>query len=1718
MAASPPTSPGNGPQRPMSAFFNPRSTSRMSMSSKHGGGSRASDEESKTSVKVAIRVRPPLKPTDPGFELTPQRFQRSMVQVTSPTSLVVDAPQGKKLFVFDKVFGEEVNQEGVWEYVSGSVDAFVQGYNVSVMAYGQSGAGKSFTMGTSGAAEQSDRNLMGVIPRAAGALFEKLSGPPSLTRGSSGIRTPTRYSTNSIHTLQSISKAGTEKNWQLRATYVEIYNEQLRDLLLSENIPHGDRGAVMIREDAKGRILLTGLNQVTINSMDDLLAALNFGSTIRQTDSTAINAKSSRSHAVFSLNLVQRKNKGPTAQEKRFSMPLDSAPPENWVTIDSKLHFVDLAGSERLKNTGASGERAKEGISINAGLASLGKVISQLSSRQSGSHVSYRDSKVTRLLQDSIGGNAITYMIACVTPAEFHLSETLNTVQYAQRARAIQSKPKIQLTSDEADKQALIDRLRAEISFLREQIRNTERGDRNGGSAQEIKERQNEREIELQNHLLDIQENYSALSQRHAKLISEISKARDTDSESGETPILNGAIGNSAVERLKRSNSFAEAAEQVVLEYEKTIQSLETSLSNTRSSLATTESSLLERETKCAYVETFNQQLQARIRKLVDRESSTEQYLHDLETRLDGQNSGDEKNSAIVIELRKEMSRMRDNEASCEEYISNLEEKLAEADQDMELMQREINRLEHVVERQLSLGKLDSLLYEFDRLQSNGNAPNDIPMTNGHSKARILTNDSGFAPELSLKEAIQTPIPESDEEDWEHLQQETPKASKIQAEPNTEAISQSTVVSDKLDVVTKELIDLRIEHEATVNGYDLLSAKYEEALQTLADLQDAIDESRRPTSISSIGSFRMGGHPSFLADARVKGLKIGGQSSSPSLSSELSLAGQLPTPTDSNGTEEFEGANNSRDVTEVSREDPSLVLSEELLNERRSANEQEMHTLHEKYVQLQEQHLGTLDLVEELKAEVQKAKMNSPTSGTAPVIRRKSSQNVMTSIDRAHRSLASLSNMAAENLSDKPDTLQAFDLNLNTAMHELHQRSERIQSLEAELSSVKKEMESKMMLISGLARERTSMKTSSPMDISVVSSMQDQILRSQNEIKMLHETYATKEQELMSTITSLRETLASHPRDLDSVTPDTSARSSVMDGQHLSKGSSEKPDSVEQSSKLQKELVRLESKHQTALDSMQASEKKLLATIAQLEASLATAQNSHSEKSAEYDAQAANMAASVAGFERERGMHAETVKSLSRDVDNHKVVIKSNEETIKSLEDSYANAQRELGEARRFRQQTQEQLDHHRTQISWLEQKVEEHQSDVEFHKHDLKSLHKSHSRELDEARSSALLQAAADAEARFTEVSASHEAAINQLNEASEARKKELQAHITELESALASHKQDLAERGSVIDHLKQEQERIGAAKAGASEDLIGMKAKLAAAEGAKFNADTSLSKAQAAIDELTQAKQKLTMELEDVREKEQRASRLVEELEGQLNSTFEDTRITSGRLSTLQSTHDTELSEARAAAIKAQEEVEMLTRRLESSERGSTILQMDGSNDGTTAGLRKSASVVSLPSPPPAIPLPPLPTNGNSANSPPSTSYATRDIQGGYGNRDPQAALIAEEQEARIRTIEKHLYAEKQLTATLEDALVDLETSSNKFKADMEGWKQKARSYEEELANLTKERNSNRMSLQAVEEERSARREAEAARAHLEERMAAINKKKKKSGFNCF
>ncbi|KAG9243893.1 putative chromosome-associated kinesin KIF4B [Calycina marina] len=1731
MAATPPGSPLSLPPRPASAIMRPlpRTNSRMSTTSKAGGRSRASDEDGKTSVRVAVRVRPPLKSTDPGFELIPQRFQRSMVQVTSPTGLSIDSPQGKKLFVFDRVFSEEVNQEGIWDYLADSTSSFVQGYNVSMLAYGQSGAGKSYTMGTSGPSEQGDLDVMGVIPRAATALFEKLEGPrPTNNRNSmSGLRAPARYSANPTGMSKPV-----EKSWTLKATYVEIYNEQLRDLLVPDHVPQHERGAVTIREDVKGHILLTGLHQVDINSVDDLMAALNLGSSIRQTDATAINAKSSRSHAVFSLNLIQRKTQSSTRAEKRFSVPLEAmSGTDAMVTVDSKLHFVDLAGSERLKNTGAQGDRAKEGISINAGLASLGKVISQLSSRQAGSHVSYRDSKLTRLLQDSLGGNAITYMIACVTPAEFHLSETLNTVQYAQRARAIQSKPRIQQTSDDSDKVAMIERLKAEVAFLRDQIRSTEHGsggerNRIGHTTTERSERQNEREVELQNQLLDTQENYTTLSQRHAKLISEMAKARD--GELSDNQAFENTLGDSATERLKRSNSFAEAVEQVVLEYEKTIQSLEQSLSSTRSNLSNIETILLEKETNCAYVETVNQQLQARLQKLVDRESTTEHYLHDLEAKLDGHTSGEEKNSAIVMELRKEITRVRENEATCEDYISTLEERLAEADQDSELMQREIDRLEHVVERQWSLGKLDNLLYELDHIQQGGNnfdAKSAIASEKRtaleHSRQQSLASKRGTQDIImeaedeeshlsdgnNSKRGNQDIIMEAEDEESHlpdgnnskrsELEGPVDNGEPIDGEPlsevattvHSQAPAQSKFVEDKLENVTQELLGLKMEHEATITELDTLSAKYEEAMLRMAELQDAVDESRYPTknrdsllSMSSPTTYTLTKPTSFLADARVNELREGKQySSSRSLSLELSSAGELPGTMETSDAEAAIKESESGDVAEEDAGDDTIAVEVESLRRLAAEKEQAQQLLTAKYAELEEEHEKALDLVEELKSDIARAKMNESSSPTTSFLRRKSSQNVMV-IDRAHRAFATLRNIASESFENNPDVMANFELNLNAAMHELHTRSERVQKLEADITAVKKEMETKAQIISGLTRERSSLKAS-PMDISV-------LMQSQTQMKLLQDAHAARERELQAEVEGLRASVTSH----------VDAKNGNLALSEELKGIQDK-----KISDLETELTDWQGRHQAALTSMQTSEQHLVGKIAQLEEQLST------------------MTSQAFGVE--------TIDSLQREIEEHKAAVVTNTSRVVELEHAYASTREQLDEVTKARDHATSQADHHKSIVSRLEQQIVEHGNVVKMHQEDMNLLRDNHAKEIEQFRSSFH----AGQQAHLATITSAHQESITTLeDELLEARDEltkvatqvafalgvdvstvKLQERISDIladQQALSQEQKKSSEMGKHVIELSAINDKL-------MQELEAVKAEvtnllLQTADGAKNKTEhTTISEQLAA----------LKMYTDNLEEKNKKNSRMIEELEDQLASNFDQHQHANNRLSTLQTQRDAALSDAKAAHVTVQGELEAIREEYASLQAKLIEVQGEPIVNGTQRsnsqnGLRKTASVSSMPSPPPSMPLPPIPGTTSPTNIPPTPTQANRP-----NSKELALAQIQEDQEARIRTIEKHLFAEKQLTTTLEEALTDLERQSNKLKTDCDGWRKRASELQSELE-MAKERARNapeqehRWSMLQVEEERKKRRDAELARAHLEERMNAISKKKKKGSLNCF
>ncbi|KAL2160382.1 hypothetical protein VTH06DRAFT_1555 [Thermothelomyces fergusii] len=1855
MASSPPASPGGVPPRPMSAMVRPtpRSNSRMSMHSRTGGGSRASDEDAKTAVKVAVRVRPPFKAADPGYELIPQRFQRSMVHVQSPTSIAIDSPQGRKLFVFDRVFGPEVDQAGIWEYLEECITAFTQGYNVSLLAYGQSGAGKSYTMGTSGPSEQCDPESMGVIPRAATALFEQLDGPRrNPNRNSmSQLRTPARYSAS-----QAPGPSQGEKNWTLRASYVEIYNEQLRDLLSPDNVPPYERSTVTIREDVKGNIILTGLRQVEVNSVEELMSVLNQGSTLRQTDATAINARSSRSHAVFTLNLVQKKSRLQSAQgaEKRLSMPLEALTGgETLVTTDSKMHFVDLAGSERLKNTGAQGERAKEGISINGGLAALGKVISQLSSRQPGAHVSYRDSKLTRLLQDSLGGNAVTYMIACVTPAEFHLSETLNTVQYAQRARAIQSKPRIQQV-EEGDKQAIIDRLKAEIAFLREQIRSAERSgaERRALTPGERSERQSEREVELQNRLLDAEENYRALSQRHAKLIAEMAKARNDEAAENQR---NNDEGDSATERINRSNSFAQAVEQVVLEYEKTIQSLEHSLASTRATLAITEGNLLERETRCAYTETINNQLQARLQKMMDREASTEHYLHDLEAKLDGHTSGEEKNAMIIEELRKEINRLRENEATCEDYISTLEERLAEADQDAELMQREIDRLEQVIERQRSLGKLDSLLHELDNIQQDAPAvadgganglSNGNGISNGtghrHAASRSIAQRSRSQSYVSRQSQIDEAVPEKGEEDIPEEEEEGEEEEEDRAQARKNATAEATTTTtttttrrpsrarlaaeareaeqSKLESVTQELLGLRAEHETTLNEYGLLQAKYEEALRALAELQDVVDESRHPqrprdSMLSVAPPFTRS--PSFSSDGKTNDAAKDGVhlSSSKSLSSELSSA--LDSPATTLEASEAETAVAPRAELTAAE---ALALEVEKLKAIAAERELAERELAARYAQLEEQHQHTLDMVEELKTEVAKAQAASSEAaspkGSTPVIRRKSSQNVMI-IDRAHRSFASLRNIAAENFENQPEVMQNFELNLNAAMHELHSRSERIQELEADVASAKKEMETKMTIISGLTRERSSLKATSPMDMAMVSTLREQLEHSEMRIREMQEAHAAREKELEAQLAELRESLrqatlgaeqagasssssssssstkpdAAEPQEsaeqqaspaaAEPENPAAGAETAVAELQESPKQAAAAAEEVEETkeaeeaavsaradtsegsaaqlelrekriAELESELAGWEERHEAALRSMRATEEQMAKTIGELESQIKAV----SEQLAE--AERGKKPGDEETFKEAETEHEKLVDLLRSEIDEYKGAISSHQSKIAEVEQQHAETKRLLEIAANDRDGASRELEAHKELVAKLEAQIADHEAAIRAHQESISELQSKHAREVEELESSAKQ----DVESQLAALKSEHAERVSRLEgDLTEAREELIKVatqvacalgldvsveRISERIEQLASSQKSLVQERERREELESHVVELSNINDAVMRDLEAVRESLnEVLEGESANntknPSSSSSSPPCPIKEQVDLVKKKVADLET---KNKKNSRLVEELEDQLQTNYDQVQAASNRLSTLQMERNAQLEEANAAKAKLQSELDTLREEYAALQAKLDAVQSAESpqrSNSLTGQVRKSNSVASLPSPPPAIPLPPLP-NGTPGPNPGTASPPPRppskDISGSSPSSPSSATATAaaagmtqiqEDQEARIRLIEKALRAEKQLTATLEEAVVDLEQKQTALQSDCEAWRRRAGELEAEVKALKErpppppapapaDQELQRYSLQQVEEERRKRRDAEIARAHLEERMNTISKKKKKGSLNCF
>lgn len=314
-----------------------------------------------------------------------------------------------KSFTFDATYDENTQQRIFYEESCFSIiECALEGFNSTIFAYGQTGCGKSFTMqGPSNAGDE----MKGVIPNSFSHIFQFI-------------------------------KESKDVEFLIRCSYLELYNEEIRDLLCHPKT----QTKCELKEDAQKGIFVKNLTDVVVESKEDLEAMLDKGLGNRTVASTLMNAESSRSHSIFTIVIEM------TSKDKDTGKEMIRA---------GKLNLVDLAGSERQKKTGAKDATLKEGIKINLSLSALGNVISALS--EGSKHIPYRDSKLTRLLQDSLGGNSKTMMIAAISPADYNYEETLSTLRYANRAKNIKNKPKV----NEDPKDTIIREFKEEIERLR---------------------------------------------------------------------------------------------------------------------------------------------------------------------------------------------------------------------------------------------------------------------------------------------------------------------------------------------------------------------------------------------------------------------------------------------------------------------------------------------------------------------------------------------------------------------------------------------------------------------------------------------------------------------------------------------------------------------------------------------------------------------------------------------------------------------------------------------------------------------------------------------------------------------------------------------------------------------------------------------------------------------------------------------------------------------------------------------------------------------------------------------------------------------------------------------------------------------------------------------------------------------------------------------------
>nr|XP_045084866.1 kinesin-like protein KIN-7I isoform X2 [Aegilops tauschii subsp. strangulata] len=412
-------------------------------------------------IHVTVRARP-LPPED--AQSSPWRISGNAVALTAQPSI---------RFEFDRIFGEDCHTADVYgARTKHIVDSAVQGFNGTVFAYGQTNSGKTYTM-------RGSANEPGIIPLAVHDLFR---------------------------TIQQHM----DREFLVRMSYMEIYNEEINDLLVPEH------RKLQIHENYERGIYVAGLSEEIVTCPEQVLKFVSFGESHRHIGETNMNVYSSRSHTIFRMVIESR--------DKADDSDTDSC---DAVRV-SVLNLVDLAGSERAAKTGAEGVRLKEGSHINKSLMTLGTVIKKLSEgiKGQGGHVPYRDSKLTRILQPALGGNANTAIICNITLAQVHADETKSSLQFASRALRVTNCAEINEILTDA---ALLKRQRKEIEELRAKLKNSQ-SEHLDEDVLHLRNTLLQSELEKERIALELEEERKAKEQREKRLLQQAKKIENLSS------------------------------------------------------------------------------------------------------------------------------------------------------------------------------------------------------------------------------------------------------------------------------------------------------------------------------------------------------------------------------------------------------------------------------------------------------------------------------------------------------------------------------------------------------------------------------------------------------------------------------------------------------------------------------------------------------------------------------------------------------------------------------------------------------------------------------------------------------------------------------------------------------------------------------------------------------------------------------------------------------------------------------------------------------------------------------------------------------------------------------------------------------------------------------------------------------------------------------------